>query len=158
MVGGARAADRQWVATAQGEHLRDRRVTDTKPEVTLRKTVHRLGLRFRLQRRAAPRCTADFVLPRRHVAVFVDGCFWHGCPDHSPEELQGPNATLWREKIKANRERDKRNTAQAKAAGWIVVRVWECEIRRGVERVAQRVAEVTGAAEVEPHRRPTTPG
>ncbi|MFG2476598.1 very short patch repair endonuclease [Streptomyces fagopyri] len=143
MAGAGRTPDRRWVATAEGEHLRGRRVRDTKPEIALRKAVHRLGLRFRLQRRVAPRCTADFVLPRYRVAVFVDGCFWHGCPDHSPKEFRGPNAGLWQEKLETNRKRDRRNTGQATAAGWTVVRIWECEIRRDVERAAQRVAETT---------------
>lgn len=141
MAGGGRTLDRQWVATDKGEHLRGRRVRDTKPEIALRKAVHRLGLRFRLQRRVAPRCTADFVLPRYQVAVFVDGCFWHGCPDHTPKEFRGPNAVLWQEKIETNRERDRRNTVQATAAGWTVVRIWECEIRRDVGGAAQRVAD-----------------
>lgn len=69
-------------------------------------------------------------------AVFVDGCFWHGCPDHTPNEFRGPNAALWQEKIQTNRERDQRNTAQATAAGWTVVRIWECEISRDVEGAA----------------------
>ncbi|MEU9685382.1 hypothetical protein [Amycolatopsis japonica] len=53
--------------------------------------MHRLGLRFRLHRAVAPRCTPDFVLPRYRLAVFVDGCFWHGCPAHSPAQFRGPN-------------------------------------------------------------------
>ncbi|MEV5869931.1 DNA mismatch endonuclease Vsr [Streptomyces sp. SID4934] len=141
MAGSDRTPLLQWVATPEGEHLRGRRVRDTKPEVALRKAVHRLGLRFRLQRKVAPRCTADFVLPRHRTAVFVDGCFWHGCPDHTPKQFKGPNAELWQSKIEANRERDRRNTAQTAAAGWTVVRVWECEIRRDVEGAARRVAE-----------------
>ncbi|MGW3402337.1 very short patch repair endonuclease [Streptomyces zhihengii] len=62
--------------------------------------MHRLGLRFRLQLRVATRCTADFVLPRYGVAVFVDGCFWHGCPTHGPTVFRGPNASLWTEMVK----------------------------------------------------------
>ncbi|MFD5711142.1 hypothetical protein ACFWHW_12225 [Streptomyces pharetrae] len=111
MAGGGRTPNQQCVATAEGEHLRGRRVRDTKPEVALRKAVHRLGLRFRLHKRVAPRCTADFVLPRYHLAVFVDGCFWHGCPDHSPAKFRGPNAALWQEKIEANKKRDRRDRA-----------------------------------------------
>ena len=125
--------------------------------MALRKAVHRLGLRFRLQQRVAPRGTADFVLPRHHVAVFVDGCFWHGCPDHSPAEFRGPNAALWEEKIETNRERDRRNTAQAAAAGWTVVRIWECEIRRNVDGAAQTVAETAASTEAASRRRPTAP-
>jgi DNA mismatch endonuclease (patch repair protein) len=130
----------KWVSTELSGHLRGRRVRDTKPEVVLRHAVHRLGLRFRLQRKVAARCTADFVLPRYGVAVFVDGCFWHGCPVHGPKTFRGPNAALWEAKIETNKERDRRNTAAAEAAGWTVVRVWECEIRADVERAALSVA------------------
>ncbi|GAB3177177.1 very short patch repair endonuclease [Streptomyces incanus] len=130
----------EWVSTELSGHLRGRRARDTKPEVALRRAVHRLGLRFRLQRKVAARCTADFVLPRYDVAVFVDGCFWHGCPVHGPKTFRGPNAALWEAKIETNKERDRRNTAAAEAAGWTVVRVWECEIRADVERAALSVA------------------
>ncbi|MEV8102265.1 very short patch repair endonuclease [Streptomyces sp. NPDC088135] len=134
------AALKGWVRTEQSGHLRGRRSRDTKPEVALRRAVHRLGLRFRLQRKVAARCTADFVLPRYGVAVFVDGCYWHGCPVHCPKAFRGPNASLWTAKIKTNKERDRRNTAAAEAAGWTVVRVWECEIRTDVEGAALSVA------------------
>lgn len=133
--------DSGWVSTDKGEHLRRRRVKDTKPELSLRSAVHRMGLRFRLQRKLTPRCTADFVLPRYHVAVFVDGCFWHGCPEHGPKQFRGPNAKRWKDKLETNRERDKRNTKAVEAAGWTVVRIWECEIRSDVGRAALKVAE-----------------
>lgn len=134
----------QWVSTVEGEHLRGRRVRDTKPEVALRQAVHRLGLRFRLHQRVAPRCTADFVLPRHHVAVFVDGCFWHGCPTHGAAVFRGPNAARWAEKIETNRARDRRNTEAAEAVGWTVVRVWECEVRASTEEAAFKVAVACG--------------
>ncbi|MEI5098613.1 very short patch repair endonuclease [Streptomyces sp. PmtG] len=143
----------RWVRTEKSDHLRGRRARDTAPEVALRKAVHRLGLRFRLQRKVATRCTADFVLPRYDVAVFVDGCFWHGCTTHGPAVFRGPNATLWQEKIETNRARDLRNTEAAEAGGWTVVRIWECEVRHDVEKAAQRVAEI-----VESRRRSTNPG
>ncbi|MFE9330445.1 hypothetical protein [Streptomyces sp. NPDC006925] len=56
------------------------------------------------------------MLPRYRIAVFVDGCFWHGCPEHCPAEFQGPNSLLWQEKITANRKRDQRNTMEAREA------------------------------------------
>jgi DNA mismatch endonuclease (patch repair protein) len=126
--------------------------------MALRRAVHQRGFRFRLQRKVAPRCTADFVLPKYSVAVFVDGCFWHGCPDHSPEEFRGPNAALWREKIDTNKERDRRNTMHATAAGWTVVRVWECEIRRNAEGAAERLVEIAESNGAAARRRPPTPG
>ncbi|GAA1225606.1 DNA mismatch endonuclease Vsr [Kitasatospora nipponensis] len=135
--------------TAKSEHLKGRRTKNTAPEVALRSAVHRLGLRFRLQRRVAPRCTADFVLPRYHVAVFVDGCFWHGCPEHGPREFRGANAQLWAEKIATNKARDERNTEAARTSGWVVVRVWECEVRRDPNQAALRIATT-----VEAHQSP----
>lgn len=134
-------ATTRWTSTAKGEHLRGRRVRDTAPERALRSAIHRLGLRFRVHRRVAERCTADLVLPRYRVAVFVDGCYWHGCPTHGPKAFRGPNAALWREKIETNKARDRRNTEATRAAGWTVVRIWECEIRSDVERAALAVAE-----------------
>ncbi|MFI8204858.1 very short patch repair endonuclease [Streptomyces sp. NPDC085937] len=141
MAGGGRTPDRGWVATTEGEHLRGRRVKDTRPEVALRKAVHRLGFRFRLQQRVAPRCTADFVLPRYHLAVFVDGCFWHGCPTHGPKVCRGPNAERWTDKIETNKARDRRNTEAAEAAGWTVLRIWECEVKASPAEAAIKVAE-----------------
>jgi hypothetical protein len=68
----------RWVSTAQGRHLSWRRKTSTSPEVKLRRAVHAAGGRFRLHLKIAKGCAPDFVLPSRRVAVFVDGCFWHG--------------------------------------------------------------------------------
>jgi DNA mismatch endonuclease (patch repair protein) len=139
-----------WEPTDAGAHLRDRRVRNTRPEVALRRAVHATGLRFRLNRRIG-RYTPDFVLPRHHVAVFVDGCFWHGCPVHGPTQFRGPNAERWSAKLAANRARDQAADSAVAAAGWRVVRVWECEIRADIEAAAQRVqaavqAESAGAS------------
>ncbi|PYC69184.1 very short patch repair endonuclease [Streptomyces tateyamensis] len=128
-----------WVSTAAGAHLRGRATRNTKPEVVLRQHVHALGLRFRLHVPVAPRCTPDFVLPRYRVAVVVDGCFWHGCPEHGAAEYRGPNAERWTQKIAANRERDQRNTRAAEADGWTVLRIWECQTRRDPVGSALRV-------------------
>lgn len=137
-----------WVPTTEGAHLRGRRTRNTAAEVALRRAVHRLGLRFRLHRTVAPRCTPDFVMPRWRVAVFVDGCFWHGCPDHSPTRFRGPNAERWEAKLATNRARDERNTTAVQEAGWRVLRVWECEVRRDVEATAARIAQAaTGSSE-----------
>lgn len=106
----------------------------------MRRALHAAGARFRLQRKIAPGCTPDLVLPGRRIAVFVDGDFWHGCPTHNANDrFSGPNARLWREKIARNRERDAVATAAAQAAGWTVVRVWECEVEADAGSVAGRV-------------------
>lgn len=142
----------EWESTEEGAHLRGRRTRDTGPELALRRAVHALGLRFRLHRTVVRRCTPDFVLPRWRLAVFVDGCFWHGCPDHSPVRFRGPNAARWEAKIITNRARDERNSAAVREAGWKVLRVWECAVRRDVHAAARRVLEA--ARQVEPQKSP----
>lgn len=127
------------MSTDAGSHLRGRGKRHTEPELLLRRALHALGGRFRLHRQLAKGCTPDLVLPGRRVAVFVDGDFWHGCPRHGRTAFRGPNAELWQEKMRRNRERDLRSTRLAQEAGWTVVRVWECEVRAGPEVVALRV-------------------
>lgn len=127
-----------------GSHLRGRKIHNTKPEIALRRAVHATGLRFRLNRRVV-RYTPDFVLPRHHVAVFVDGCFWHGCPIHGPKVFRGPNAARWAAKIDANRARDRAADSAVTAAGWLVVRVWECETRADIKAAARRVEDAVQA-------------
>lgn len=128
-----------WVSTLAGAHLVSRPSRDTRPEISLRRAVHRRGLRFRLHRRVVPGTSVDFVLPRHRLAVYVDGCFWHGCPWHGPSEFRGPNAALWRSKMAENRSRDERNNVALGIAGWRVLRVWECEIRADPEACADRI-------------------
>ena len=127
-----------WVSTNAGRHLAGRKKVNTSPEVELRSAIHAAGGRFRLHRRIAKGCTPDIVLPGRRLAVFVDGCFWHGCPDHGRKTpWTGPNASLWAEKMRRNAERDERSTALAQEAGWEVVRVWECAVRTDPAGVAR---------------------
>lgn len=98
---------------------------DTGPELTLRAMLHRMGFRFRVNRQpfAGLRRQADIVFPRARVAVFVDGCFWHGCPTHGT--WPKANADFWRAKIEANRRRDLDTNEQLVREGWLVVRAWE---------------------------------
>jgi DNA mismatch endonuclease (patch repair protein) len=97
--------DTDWVSTEAGAHLRGRVIHDTLPELRLRRAVHALGLGFRLNQRIG-RFTPDFVLPRHRPAVFVDGCYWHNCPEHGPRQFRGPNAEQWQAKLEANQARD----------------------------------------------------
>ena len=138
-----------WVATEEGAHLRGRRTRNTRPEVELRRAVHARGLRFRLHRQVVSGYRPDFVLPRWRLAVFVDGCFWHGCPLHSPREFKGPNAARWQEKLRTNRDRDARVNHALTDAGWCVLRVWECEVRRDARGAALKVEQVAHACSEE---------
>jgi DNA mismatch endonuclease (patch repair protein) len=100
---------------------------DTKPELALRSAAHALGLRYRVSTRPLPaiRRTADMVFTRARVAVFMDGCFWHGCPEHHTKSAT--NAAYWAEKVRRNRERDAETDRLLTEAGWRVIRIWEHE-------------------------------
>lgn len=135
----------QWVPTSAGSRLAGRKKTDTAPEVLLRKALHAQGARFRLHVRLARGCTPDILMPRRRLAVFVDGCFWHSCPLHGRKtRFTGPNAALWTEKMARNRRNDERSTALAVGLGWTVRRVWECEIREDPQAAARRLLAAVG--------------
>ncbi|WP_367620162.1 very short patch repair endonuclease [Nocardia sp. PE-7] len=105
--------------------MRANRRRDTGPEMALRKELYRRGLRYRVDVRplAGLRRTADIVFATDRVAIFVDGCFWHGCPSHHRPAVK--NSDFWRRKIDANRDRDRDTSAKLHEAGWTVIRVWE---------------------------------
>lgn len=108
--------------------MRANRGRDTRPELAVRRAVHALGLRYRVNTRPDPsvRRTADLVFPRQQLAVFVDGCFWHGCPDHH-RPATGETAAFWADKIDGNKRRDADTDERLRNAGWTVVRLWEHE-------------------------------
>lgn len=112
---------------------------DTREELRIRSLVHRMGLRFRID--ASPlvkvRSRADLVFSGSKVAVFVDSCFWHGCPKHGT--WPKANASWWRNKIRSNQERDRRVTGELTHAGWKVIRIWAHELP---EKAANRIAAV----------------
>ena len=93
----------------------------------VRRELHRRGLRYFVNRRPVPslRRTADIVFPRRRVAIFIDGCFWHGGPEH--HTVARTRAEYWHDKVVANAARDRDTDARLEAAGWTVVRFWEHE-------------------------------
>lgn len=131
--------------SSEGARTRMRLVKrrDTRPETALRSLLHRAGYRFRVDcsPMAGARTRADIVFRGARVAVFVDGCFWHGCPRHGT--WPKANADFWRMKIDANRRRDADTTARLRRLGWRVVRVWEHE---SVEVAAARVQAALRAA------------
>lgn len=103
------------------------RRTSTSAELDLRRVLHARGLRYRVNVPVLPdkRRRVDVVFRHARLAVFVDGCFWHGCPQHAT--WPASNADFWRDKIEANRERDTDTNSRLEEAGWRVVRVWEHE-------------------------------
>jgi DNA mismatch endonuclease (patch repair protein) len=107
--------------------MSSQRRSDTAPELLLRRELHRRGLRFRVGVKVpgSPRRTIDIAFPKRQVAVFVDGCFWHRCPEHAVPAKN--NSTWWAAKLAANVERDEQTTTLLVDQGWRVLRVWEHE-------------------------------
>jgi DNA mismatch endonuclease, patch repair protein len=103
------------------------RSRDTSAEMSLRRELHRVGLRYRVHRRPLPnvRREADVVFGPAKVAVFVDGCFWHGCPEHATWPKR--NSDFWRTKIEKNRNRDIETDRLLAEADWLSLRVWEHE-------------------------------
>lgn len=129
-----------WAASpAVRASMRGNRGRDTRPEILLRKLLHSRGFRYRVSTKplAGVRRTADLVFSGPRVAVFVDGCFWHGCPEHY--RPAATNSDFWREKIERNRERDLETNRLLQEAGWRVVRAWEHE---DPEDVASRVGDL----------------
>ncbi len=101
----------------------------TGPEIALRRALHALGLRYRLHRAPLPslRRKADVVFSRERVAVFVDGCFWHGCPDHG-QRRHDVNGWYWPDKIARNRRRDEDTDRLLASSGWLALRFWEHDL------------------------------
>ena len=109
--------------------MRANRRTDTKPELALRRALHGRGYRYRKDYRldldGGARVRPDIAFTARRVAVFVDGCFWHRCPEHGSKPAV--NVGYWDPKLRRNVERDRAADTALAAAGWAVVRVWEHE-------------------------------
>lgn len=121
---------------------------DTKAELGVRRLVHGAGLRYRVSARPEPdlRRTADLLFTRARVAVFIDGCYWHGCPEHFT--TPSTNLDYWSTKIGRNQARDLETTTLLEERGWVVLRFWEHELRAAVaasiaERVRERRASVS---------------
>jgi DNA mismatch endonuclease (patch repair protein) len=125
--------------------MRANRRRDTSIELAVRRRLHAAGLRYRVDYapdRGDRRRRADIVFTRARIAVFLDGCFWHGCPDHYTEPKS--NVGYWRPKIARNRERDAETTRRLRDLGWTVLRYWEHE---DAEEVAKAIeAMVRGSS------------
>lgn len=102
--------------------------TNTKPEVKVRKILHRIGLRFRLNQKSLPG-SPDIVLAKHKTAIFVHGCFWHRHPGCRYSTTPKTRQEYWLPKFDANIERDVRKAAELEALGWRVLTIWECETK-----------------------------
>lgn len=123
------------------------RTRDTQPEVFLRRELHRRGLRYRVDvpLPGMPRRRADLLFTRARVAVFVDGCFWHGCPQHKTAPTN--NGTWWAAKLARNVERDRETDDHLSSLGWTVLRVWEHEdIKHAASDIERVVRSAAGGA------------
>ncbi|MBF0181187.1 MAG: DNA mismatch endonuclease Vsr [Magnetococcales bacterium] len=108
--------------------MRSVRQKGTTPELIVRKTLHRIGYRFRLNRSDLPG-RPDIVLPRYRTCIFVHGCFWHRHSDCRYATMPKARTEWWQEKFRANEERDRRKARELAALGWDVVVIWECETK-----------------------------
>jgi DNA mismatch endonuclease, patch repair protein len=109
---------------------------NTKPEILLRKALWAKGLRFRIQ---YGKEKIDVAFPSKKIAVFVDGCFWHGCPIHS--HLPKTNKKYWVPKLKKNVERDSSKNERLRNQGWVIMRFWEHELEN-IEEVIGQITSV----------------
>lgn len=122
---------------SKSEQMARVRNEDTEPELILRKALWREGFRYRIHPDLPG--TPDFAFPGPQVAVFVDGCFWHGCPEHytAPES----NEEFWANKLERNLARDERVDEELAEMGWTVVRVWEHRVKNDLDGAVEKVAE-----------------
>ena len=135
-------SDDSWASSrATRRSMLGNRSRDTKPELLLRRSLHALGYRYRVDVRPLPELNrrADLVFTRVRIAVFVHGCYWHGCPKHYTAPVS--NAGFWSDKVGRNRERDLDTVKRLIDAGWEVVIVWEHEpVAEAVMRVERAIA------------------
>lgn len=139
--------------------MQGQRRRDTTSEMQVRRKLHAAGFRYRVDHRLEPslRCRGDIVFRRAKIVVFIDGCFWHGCPLHATSPRN--NAQWWREKLDANMSRDRRNQLELERLGWRVLRFWEHEeAQHVVEKISEAVYVATNGDRVagrrESQRRP----
>lgn len=130
------------VREAVRRSMRGNAARDTGPERALRKALWRAGLRgYRKNVRKLPG-SPDVLFPKRRVAIFVHGCFWHGCPHCTRKLTPKTNGEFWRAKVQQNRDRDARDSAELEHMGYLVFIFWECELKGNrMESVVTRVGE-----------------
>lgn len=114
---------------------------NTQPELILRKSLWANGFRYRLKSKLPGK--PDIVFPIKRIAIFVDGCFWHGCPVHS--QRPATNTHIWEEKLNNNIQRDEKVNRELAELGWSMLRFWEHEIKQELPAVTEKIAAALGA-------------
>jgi DNA mismatch endonuclease (patch repair protein) len=121
--------------------MRSNKGKDTKPEILLRKALREAGYPgYRLNWKKVPG-RPDIAYPGRKIAIFVNGCFWHRCP-HCNMPLPKSHVDFWKQKFDRNVERDQRKTNELVSLGWIVITVWECEVKKELKGTVSRIIKV----------------
>jgi DNA mismatch endonuclease (patch repair protein) len=115
---------------------------NTKPEIAVRKLLHRCGFRFRLHKKELPG-KPDIVLPKWRVVIFVHGCFWHRHPNCKYAYLPKSNQDFWKNKFVDTVRRDQRNQNTLKALGWRTIVIWECELKKMQDFEKKILKEIT---------------
>ncbi len=129
--------------------MRANRSTDTGPELAVRRALWKAGIRgYRVNFPGLPG-KPDIAFTKHRLCVFINGCFWHGCPTCAGKRNLVPtqNAAYWAGKVKSNKERDDRTRLSLETAGWTVVVVWECEVRSDLAGVVNMIADGLGGAD-----------
>lgn len=133
------------MAISRSENMSRIKGKDSQPEVKLRKAIWKRGYRYHKHKQLPSKTTPDFVFTKKKVAVYVDGCFWHGCPQHYVPPIN--DAPFWAEKLKQNVRRDVLKTLELQMLGWRVIRIWSHEIDEDLDAAVERVLRVVVAGE-----------
>ena len=139
---------------SKSEQMARVRSRDTDAEVLLRRALWAAGLRYRVTARKLPG-TPDVTFGPARIAIFVDGCFWHGCPVHYTQPRA--NEAFWQEKLRRNRARDAKVDAQLASIGWLPVRLWEHEIYEDIQAVVEKVRHLIEVRRTAPASRGSRP-
>jgi len=127
------------MSISRSEHMRRVRSANTRPEIILRKLIWAAGWKYRIGARVLA-CKPDLVFASKKIAVFIDGCFWHGCPNHY--SLPRTRVEFWRDKLEENVRRDQRQTRALQSAGWRVIRLWGHQVHSDPQRAAAIVTDM----------------
>lgn len=127
-----------WSERKRSEVMSRIRDRDTKPERTVRRILTDMGYRYRLSVKSLPG-KPDIVLKKHNAIIFVHGCFWHLCPNCREGRIPASRRDYWEEKLLNNKRRDQRNIRKLRRQGWKVMRLWECEIEKDLDKVSRKI-------------------